>query len=195
MIAINPDNVMGAYRGLYSEDLPAMISLEDQQIAEILIFGDPKEHPLNSFPVLSLETENNDEYGKGAEGSGYDKAFSYKIYTPQWLAYTDFGRTFWVTDKLIGTWCWNPERFKIGVPEDCASPNLHFMAKNFVKDLRLTGGRSAGGASIAKQPHQRTLSTIFLRSRIVSIDFFILNLRSLYCACNKLYLLIIASDI
>lgn len=135
------------YKGLYSEDLPSMISLEDQQIAEILIFGDPKKHPLNNFPVLSLETENNDEYGKGAEGSGYDKSLLYKIYTPQWLAYTDFGRTFWVTDKLIGDWCWNPERFKIGAPEDCVSPDLHFMAKNFVKDLRLTGGRGANGAS------------------------------------------------
>lgn len=135
------------YSGIYSENIPAMLTLEDLQVAEILVFGDPKKGPL--FPSLSLETENNDELGKGAEGSGYEKAFTYKIFDPQWLAYTDFGRTLWITDYLIGQWCWSPERFKVGSPDSCSSPQQHSMAKNFIKDLRLTGGRD-GGASSAR---------------------------------------------
>ena len=135
------------YYGAYSEDLPAMLTEEDRQISEILAFGDTERGPL--FPVLSLETENNDEYGKGAKGNGYDKAFTYKIFTPQWLAYTDFGRTLWITDYLIGQWCWTPEKFKIGDPENCSYPDQHFKAKEFIKDLRLTGGRD-GGASSAR---------------------------------------------
>jgi len=135
------------YYGAYSEDLPAMITEEDRQISEILAFGDTEKGPL--FPSLSLETENNDKLGKGAEGSGYNKAFTYKIFDPQWLAHTDFGRTLWITDYLIGQWCWNPEKFKIGNPENCSSPDQHFKARDFIQDLRLTGGRD-GGASSAR---------------------------------------------
>jgi len=135
------------YSGHYSENFPAMITQEDMQVCEMLVFGDPEKGPL--FPSLSLETQNNDEYGKGEKGSGYNEAFAYKIFSPQWVAYTDFGRTLWITDYLIGQWCWNPEKYQIGLPEECASPELHFMAKNFIRDLRLTGGWD-GGASSAR---------------------------------------------
>lgn len=135
------------YHGTYSEDIPAMLTEEDRQISEILVFGDAEKGPL--FPSLSLETENNDELGKGAEGSGYNKAFTYKIFTPQWLAFTDFGRTLWITDYLIGQWCWHPEKFRIGKPEECSAPDQHFTAKDLIKSLRLTGGRD-GGASSAR---------------------------------------------
>lgn len=135
------------YGGAYSEDLPAMLTPEDLQIAEILVFGEPAKGPI--FPSLSLETENNDEYGKGAEGNGYDKAFTYKIFTPQWLAYTDFGRTLWITDYLIGQWCWNPEKFHTGTHAQTATPYMHRLGKELIRSLRLTGGRD-GGASSAR---------------------------------------------
>lgn len=140
----NPDRFK--YVGNYSESLPAMLTIEDMQVSEVLVFGNPKKGPM--FPSLSIETENNDEYGKGADGSGNDKALAYKIFSPQWIAYTDFGRTLWITDYLIGQWCWNPEKYQIGLPDECASPELHYMARDFIKDLRLTGGRDGGASSV-----------------------------------------------
>lgn len=132
------------YDALVDYDRPALIVPEDLDVAEVLIFGDT-DGPL--LPSLSLEQENNDNYGRGSDGGGQDSRISYKIWSPSWLGHTDFGKTLYITDDMIGQWCWAPERYKVGEPEYTFHPSVSYMARDFVKDIRLTGGRNVAGGS------------------------------------------------
>ena len=110
---------------------PAMILQEDIDVAMALAFGDPKQA---IWPSLSIESEHpqhlSDEY----------KYFSVKVWNPSWLGQTDFGRTLYIVDLLTGELTWNPKHFSVAKPEDSFDPDFPGYIKNFLGDLRFTGG-------------------------------------------------------
>lgn len=120
-----------------ASDRPAYLLAEDFEVALTLAFGDPKGV---SRPYLSLENPNrhgiHDKYA----------AFKFKEWNPAWLGYTDLGRTLYMTDQLIGRFCWLPREFDIGSPDITFSPQAADFAYNLVEDIALTGGRSGEGA-------------------------------------------------
>lgn len=120
-----------------ASDSPALLVSEDFEIAMALAYGNP-DKPIT--PSLSLEapSENgfNDEYD----------VFLHKLWGPKWLGYTDFGRTLYITDQLIGAICWCPKEFKVGAPNQTFHSGVSEFALELTEDITLTGGRSSAGA-------------------------------------------------
>ncbi|MBO6549316.1 MAG: SEL1-like repeat protein [Rhizobiales bacterium] len=146
-----PEAGVVAFKGLSAEqggsiefdfvmaaDRPAMLTAEDFEVALLLSFGNP-ERVIQ--PSLSLEDPKDYNYD-----DPYN-VFQYKLWSPHWLGYTDFGRTLYVTDHLIGSLCWRPREFQIGVASEALNPQMPEFANDLVEDIALTGGHFGQGGS------------------------------------------------
>jgi TPR repeat protein len=120
------------------KNLPALLIEEDFEVAIILAFLYKKPF----YPSLSLETVQEKNIGEsGAE------QIQYKEFSPEWLGHTDFGRTLFTTDQLIGNWAWRAETFQVGDDNAVFQEGVDKIAAGFIKNVRLTGGRSGDGGS------------------------------------------------
>lgn len=117
--------------------MPAMILPEDISVTQMLVFGHPE---FSITPSLSLENHGYKEKPKEQRQHVATKAWD-----PEWLGHTDFGRTLFITDHLIGNWAWNCQSYRVGPSTETESPEMHELGKEFIRDIRLTGGRKSKG--------------------------------------------------
>lgn len=136
-IVAHPDHGI-SFNVVESKELPAMLLPQDFDIALILSFGHPDRV---IWPSLSLE-DVEDDIAKASRGQ-----LQRKVFFPEWLGYSDFGRTLFTTDQLIGNWAWNAGTYSFADQNNGFKPEAHEMAKGFIRDIRLTGGRSGAGSS------------------------------------------------
>jgi len=121
-----------------TQNLPALLLPEDFDTVMTLCFAHP-ERVL--WPSLSLEDVDDKQIH-------LDKSqLQRKDFFPDWLGHTNFGKTLFTTDQLIGNWAWRSETFVSGEPELTYTPDVSRHAKAFIRDLRLTGGRAGKGGS------------------------------------------------
>jgi hypothetical protein len=124
----------------FDPSLPAMLIPEDFDVCLALVFGARDGRIV--MPSLSIEKLN-------ARGMKDDTGvICYKEWSPEWLAHTDFGRTLYVTDYLIGQACWGPENFQIGNEDNGVSQQFQLFATAFVEDICRTGGYQGDGGSL-----------------------------------------------
>ncbi|MBO6497291.1 MAG: sel1 repeat family protein [Roseivirga sp.] len=112
---------------------PAMLVPEDFETALILTFGHEKRA---LSPSLSLESPSDKNLSSELD------VFEYKDWSPHWLGYTDLGRTLFVTDRLMGSLCWQTSEFDI-----LTDSSRTDFAINLLEDIATTGGYSNGGHS------------------------------------------------
>jgi len=141
---VHVQGVSADSRGIYydviaSPESPALILPEDIVVTQILAFGDRNGV---IWPSLSLEDHDIDE--KILEKRD---AISTKVWGPEWLGHTEFGRTLFVTDHLIGTWAWNAEKFAVGDNKHSVSQAVQNVAHELIRSIKLTGGREGDGES------------------------------------------------
>lgn len=119
-------------------NLPAMLLPQDFDVVMTLCFAHP-DYVL--WPSVSLEDVEDKRIH-------IDKhLLQRKVFSPEWLGYTDFGKTLFTTDQLIGNWAERSETYTSGTSEETYMPQAGELAKAFVKYVRLTGGRSGKGGS------------------------------------------------
>lgn len=114
-----------------SDPSPAMLMTEDFDVVMALAFGSPA-RPI--WPALSLEREVPDLLDDKYE------MFKAKIWDPEWLGHTDFGRTLYIVDRLTGQMTWSPKSYPVSEPENSFDPKFPEYVKTFLEDLRFTGG-------------------------------------------------------
>lgn len=114
-----------------SETRPAMLLPEDFEVVLALAFGDA-EGPL--WPTLSLERKHKDLLDDEHE------MFQAKIWSPEWLGHTDFGKTFYIIDELAGVLTWRPKEFDIAAPKEAFDEKFPDFVRDFINDLGFTGG-------------------------------------------------------
>lgn len=127
------------------EDRPALLLAEDFEVALALVFGKPGRNaegkPDILWPILSLESLHHKELQEYPGITDEHELLQYKYWSPKWLGHTDFGRTLFVTDTLIGDWAWNAKDFTIGDLAQTFHGAVPKMARDLVADIQATGGR------------------------------------------------------
>lgn len=119
---------------------PALLLDEDFDVALALAFGNA-EGAIE--PIFSLEDPVHFGFPKHRKYS-----FQYKYWHPHWLCFTEFGRTLYACDQIVGLVCWHPREFEIDEGNNPPMFGLVELARRLVSDIELTGGRSGVGSGV-----------------------------------------------
>ncbi|MFY9288786.1 MAG: hypothetical protein WAO98_09835, partial [Alphaproteobacteria bacterium] len=154
---------VGLYRGLIttqdgyihfkctqSGDKPGLLFQEDFDIAMLLAFADEEKV---IWPYFSMENADKNLT------DGHE-VFRTKEFGPEWMGYTDFGRTMYITDLLSGALAWNPQSFPLEEAQTEAQAERNEQIRNFLRYLNWTGGRTA----------RSTSSRVMLRAEHIHIE-------------------------